>query len=93
MLIHGEFTKWTALFKRKLIHVRYVLPTFSTNSIINKKTNQSKSSDDVLFAIHRQASQQLPLHAALVGQLFQGCLWVLRLCPLLSAADQEFFLR
>lgn len=62
-------------------------------STLSKRTNQSKGSDDVLLAIHGQALQQLPLHTALVGQLFQGCLRVLRLCPLLSAADQEFFLR
>ena len=58
-----------------------------------KKTNQSKSSDDVFLAIHGQASQQLPLHTPLVGELFQGGLWVLSLRPLLPAADQELFLR
>lgn len=68
-------------------------PIISITNKQNPKTYQSKRSDDVLLAIHRQASQQLPLHAALVGQLFQGCLRVLSLCPLLPAADQEFFLR
>lgn len=69
-----------------------VLVKKQTNKKQQQWTDQSKSSDNVLFAVHGQASQQLPLHTALVWQLSQGGLGVLSLSPLLSAADQEFFL-
>lgn len=71
---------------------RVILQLFSLLYCYEKKTNQSKGGDDVLLAVHGQASQQLPLHTAFVGQLFQGRLWVLSLGPLFPTANQELFL-
>lgn len=53
----------------------------------NENADQSERSNDILLAVHGQASQQLALHTALVRQLFQSRFRVLGLRPLLPAAD------